>query len=292
MDWLSIILGIWDYSKECLTADFGISAILTTIGLAITAASAATSAGMAAKSAKDARRKEEKNRAEIEEEQRKHEAIFNRRYHQDMTERTEVQGMLRELREKQDAQRNQNEARGAVLGETKEQQIAQENGLNKSYADSIAQIASNSSMLKDGYLDAYDNSLSNYYNNVREHNTRLSEIEMNRSNQWAQAAENAVQAAAGSAQALAGMVDGGTKPAAKAPAVSPEAQAGSALTGVPNKVQAAGPTKIGSNGMQMNPDGSLTNPVLNPYDRMSQQMQQQYRIGKPNLPKWQSWQPR
>ena len=291
MDWLSIILSIFEQSQGCLTADFGISAILTTIGLAISAASAATSAGMAAKSAKDARRKEEKNRAEIEEEQRKHEAIFNRRYHQDMTERTEVQGMLRELRERQDAQRNQNEARGAVLGETKEQQIAEQDSMNKSFADSVAQIASDSSMLKDGYLDAYDNSLSNYYQNVRDHNTRMSEIEMNRSNQWATAASNAVEAAAGGAQALAGMVGGGP---AKAPAVpagpSPEAQAGSALTGVPNKIQMQNPTKIGNNGMQMNPDGSLSNPKLNSWDAMQQNMQKQYSIGQYTAPKWQSWQ--
>lgn len=291
MDWLGIIWGIFSHAQECLTADFGISAILTTIGLAISAASAATSAGMAAKSAKDARRKEEKNRAEIEEEQRKHEAIFNRRYHQDMTDRTEVQGMLRELREKQDAQRNQNEARDAVLGATKEQQIAEQDSLNKSFADSIAGIASNASVLKDGYLDQYDNNLSNYYQNVREHNTRLSEIEMNRSNQWAQAADNAVQAAAGSAQALAGMVGGGAPAKAPAAGPSPQAEAGAALTGVPNKIQTS-PTKIGNNGMQMNQDGTFSNPQLNPYDRMSQQMREQYRIGKPNLPKWQSWSPR
>lgn len=290
MDWLSIILSIFEQSQGCLTADFGISAILTTIGLAISAASAATSAGMAAKSAKDARRKEEKNRAEIEEEQRKHEAIFNRRYHQDMTERTEVQGMLRELRERQDAQRNQNEARGAVLGETKEQQIAEQDSLNKSFADSVAQIASDSSMLKDGYLDAYDNSLSNYYQNVRDHNTRMSEIEMNRSNQWATAASNAVEAAAGGAQALAGMVGGGPAKAPAAPAgPSQEAQAGSALTGVPNKIQMQNPTKIGNNGMQMNPDGTLSNPKLNSWDAMQQNMQKQYSIGQYTAPKWQSW---
>lgn len=220
MDWLSIILGVIEHSQDCLTADFGISAILTTIGLAISAATAATSAGMAAKSAKDARRKEEKNRAEIEEEKRKKEAIFNRRYHQDMTERTEVQGMLRELRERQDAQRNQNEARGAVLGTTQEQQIAKEEGLNKAYADSIAQIASNASMLKDGYLKDYENNLGKYYQSVRDHNSKMSAIEMNRSNQLATAASNAANAVAGGLTSLGGMIDGGPK---KTPAVKPDA---------------------------------------------------------------------
>ena len=220
MDWLSIILGVIEHSQDCLTADFGIGAILTTIGLAITAASAATSAGMAAKSANDARRKEEKNRAEIEEEKRKKDAIFNQRYHQDMTERTEVQGMLRELREQQDAQRSQNEARGAVLGETKEQEIAKEDNLNKAYSDSIAKITSNASMLKDGYLKDYENNLGKYYDSVRKHNTTMSQIEMNRSNQLSAAASNAASAVTGGLTGLGGMIDGGPQ---KAPAVKPDA---------------------------------------------------------------------
>lgn len=184
---------------------------------------------MAAASAKDARRKEEKNRAEIEEEQRRRENLFNLRYHQDMTDRTEVQGMLRELRERQDAQRSQDEARGAVMGDTKEQQIAQQNGRNKAQADSIAQIASNSSLLKDGYLDKYENSLSNYYQQRRNHNARMAEIEMNRSNQWATAAENGVKAMTGALGVVAGAADGGGGPA-KAPAAPMTVDDGSVTT--------------------------------------------------------------
>lgn len=176
---------------------------------------------MAAASAKQARRQEEKNRAEIEEEKRKRENLFNLRYHQDMTDRTEVQGMLRELREQQDAQRSQNEAKGAVMGDTKEQQIAQQQGLNKAYADSVAGIASNASALKDGYLNQYENSLANYYQQSRAHNSAMSQIEQNRSNQWAQAATNAAGAAASGAVALAGMAGGGP---AKAPAAQTSQQ--------------------------------------------------------------------
>lgn len=203
MDWLQLLFG----SGDCLMADFGLAA--TIISAVVAAATAATSAGMAAKSAKDARRKEEKNKAEIEEEKRRRENLFNLRYHQDMTDRTEVQGMLRELREQQDAQRSQNEARGAVMGDTKEQQLAEQQGLNKSMADSMAEMTRNASALKDGYLDNYENSLSDYYNKTREHNSRMSEIEMNRSNQWAQTATNAVNAMANSAVAAAGMADAG-----------------------------------------------------------------------------------
>lgn len=182
--------------------------VASIISAVIAAATAATSAGMAATQAKEARRKEEKNRSEIEEEKRRRENLFNLRYHQDMTDRTEVQGMLRELREQQDAQRSQNEAKGAVLGDTKEQQIAEQDSLNKAHADSIAKIASNASALKDGYLDNYENSLSNYYQSVREHNSRMAQIAKDGSNQWAQTATNAFGAAASAAGVAAGAASG------------------------------------------------------------------------------------
>lgn len=131
--------------------------------------------------------------------------------------------MLRELRERQDAQRSQNEAKAAVLGETKEQQLAEEQGLNKAYADSVAQIASNSSLLKDGYLDAYENNLSNYYNQRRAHNTAMAGIEQGASNQWAQVANNGVGLMATGAQTLAGAV-GGLKTKAPKAGVTPGEQ--------------------------------------------------------------------
>lgn len=233
---------------------------------------------MAAAEADKARKTEAKNKAEIEEEKRKKENLFNLRYHQDMTDHTEVQGMLRELREQQDAQRSANEARGAVLGETKEQQIAEENGMNKAFADSVANIASNASALKDGYLNDYENSLSKYYQDKREHNSRMSQIEMNGSNQWAQAANNAFGAAASAAGVAAGAAEG-----AKAPSKAPSANTPGST---PNKIQAAGPVKIGDNGMQLNPDGTITNPTLNPWDRIQQDFRSQYSISKPTTPNW------
>lgn len=193
---------------------------------------------MAAKSAKDARRQEEKNRAEIEEEKRRRENLFNLRYHQDMTDRTEVQGMLRQEREQMDAARSQNEAKGAVMGDTQEQQIAKQQGLNKAYADSVAGIASNASALKDGYLSEYENSLANYYQQSRAHNSAMSQIEQNRSAQMSQAASNAASAAASGAVAIAGMVDGGP---AKAPAVTQQQEIDTKLKGIGDTVKA---TKI------------------------------------------------
>lgn len=262
MNWLELLFGTG--CIDCLTADFGISAILATIGLAITAATAATSAGMAAVSAKDARRKEEKNRAEIEEAHRKRENLLNLRLHQDVTDRTEVQGMLREMREQQDAQRSQDEARGDVLGETSEVRTANAENRNKAMADSIAQIASNSSMLKDGVMDQYMQELGDYSKQKQEHNTTMAQIEMNRSNQWANAAGNAASAAAGSATALAGMLDGG---AAKAPAAK-----------VPDAAeQPAKAPQVGWDGKDA-------------WGRFQDEMTGKYHIGKPNEPTYMPWQ--
>ncbi|MBR1525075.1 MAG: hypothetical protein IJ640_00245 [Prevotella sp.] len=174
---------------------------------------------MAAKKAQDARRQEEKNKAEIEERKQKDEAIFNRQYYQDMTDRTEVRNMLRKLREQQTAQRNANEARAAVLGTTAEQQIAEQDSLNKGYADSIADIASNASMLKDGYLKDYQGNLHDYYDSRQKMNTRMSQIEQNSSNNWATAANNAFNAAMGAAGVAAGAAGVNGAPVAKNAAV-------------------------------------------------------------------------
>ena len=176
---------------------------------------------MAAKQANDARRTEEKNRAEVEKEQRRRENLFNRRYHQDMTDRTEVQGMLREMREQQDAQRGLDEARGAVLGETKEQQLAEQNSRNKAYAEGIAGITRNASTLKDSYLDRYENSLANYYQQRRDINTRQAQMQQAHSNQFATAASNAMNAATGLGMVAAGaMQNGGMQKAPAAPAAA------------------------------------------------------------------------
>lgn len=222
MDFVEIIrtaYGMLTGSGEVLVA-IGASAILGIISAAIAATTAAVEGGIAAKQAKDARRTEEKNRAEIEAEQRKRENLFNRRYHQDMTDRTEVQAMLREMREQQDAQRGQNEARGAVLGETKEQQLAEQNDLNKSFAEGMAGMTRNASGLKDGYLDQYENSLANYYQQRRDANTRLSQMQQQSSNMAATAASNAMNAAANMGVAAAGAIDnGGVKKAPEAPPV-------------------------------------------------------------------------
>lgn len=164
---------------------------------------------MAAKNAADARKTAMKNAAATEEQKRQDEAIFNRQYYQDMTERSEVKNMLRKLQEQQAEQRSANEARAAVLGTTEEQQIAQQDKLNKSYADSLAEMTRNASTLRDGYLQNYQNSLHNYYTQRMKNNSDLSNLQKDMSNQWGQAASNAFQAA-GSFAGIAAGAAGGT----------------------------------------------------------------------------------
>lgn len=150
---------------------------------------------MAAKNASDARKTAMKNSAAAEEQKRTDTALFNRQYYQDMSERSEVKNMLRKLREQQAEQRSANEARAAVLGTTEEQQIAQQDSLNKSYADSLAEMTRNASTLRDGYLTNYQNNLHDYYTQRMNNNNALSTMQKDMSNQWSQAASNAFQTA-------------------------------------------------------------------------------------------------
>ena len=211
-----------------------------------------TSAGMAAKNASDARKTAMKNSAAAEEQKRTDEALFNRQYYQDMTERSEVKNMLRKLQEQQAEQRSANEARGAVLGTTEEQQIAQQDSLNKSYANSLGEMTANASTLRDGYLRDYQNNLHNYYTQRRQDNTNLSNLQKDMSNQWGQAANNAFQAAG----SFAGIAAGATGEAvAKAPAKAPAMKTNTAPTG---EAVAKAPAKAGQ--YQAAAD-TITNPL-------------------------------
>lgn len=180
---------------------------------------------MAAKKAADARKAEMKNEIETQKEKNQEEAIFNRQYYQDMTERSEVQNMLRKLREQQTEQRHANEAKGTVLGETEEQKIAKQDSLNKSYADTIAEITSNASTLKDSYLKDYQNDLHTYYDKRREMNSAVAQMEKENSNQWGTTASNAFAAAAGAAGVAAGAASGSGGTDIKVPIETPPSTA-------------------------------------------------------------------
>jgi hypothetical protein len=80
---------------------------------------------------------------------------FNKMYYSDITNRTDVQNMLRLMNENQEKQAKRDEALSAVTGATTESQLASQDSRNKSYANALAEIASNASTLKDTYLQNY-----------------------------------------------------------------------------------------------------------------------------------------
>jgi hypothetical protein len=82
-------------------------------------------------------------------------SIFNKQYYQDITNRTEVQNMMRLMEENQEKQAKRDEALAAITGGTAESALAAQESRNKSYADTLADIASNASTLKDTYLQNY-----------------------------------------------------------------------------------------------------------------------------------------
>ena len=80
---------------------------------------------------------------------------FNKQYYSDITQRTDIQNMLRILQENQEKTAKRDEALAAITGATAESQLAAQESRNKSYADALAEIASNASTLKDTYLQNY-----------------------------------------------------------------------------------------------------------------------------------------
>lgn len=205
---------------------------------------------MAAAESKRARKKEEQSRTDLEEENRRKENLFNLRYHQDITERTDYLNAMRKLREDMDAQQSQNEAKGITMGDTKEQQVAEQDSLNKAYADSVANYASNASVLKDGVLEDYGNDISKYYDARRKLNSQMADIHQNTSNQWAQTATNAMATTAMAAGVAAGAADGMPK------------KSKVRVGGAQNVDLSPGSYDMGG-GVQVNPDGTITN-SLNP----------------------------
>lgn len=108
---------------------------------------------------------------------------FNRQYYSDITKRTDVQNMLRLLQENQQQQAKRDDAIAAVTGATPEAKLAAQDSRNKSYADALAEIASNASMLKDTYLQ-------NYMAQKMGMTNPEYGIRSNMSNQWGQAGTN------------------------------------------------------------------------------------------------------
>jgi hypothetical protein len=108
---------------------------------------------------------------------------FNKQYYSDITRRTDVQNMLRLMNENQEKQAKRDDAIAAVTGATPEAQLAAQDSRNKSYADALADIASNASQLKDTYLQQYQAQRLGLVNPQQS-------IYQNKANMWSQAGSN------------------------------------------------------------------------------------------------------
>ena len=84
-------------------------------------------------------------------------------FYQDPTKRTDVQNMLRILEANQKKADTRDAARSAVMGTTPEQKLASKEVNRRTYADALADIASNASQLRDQYLRDYQNRKDNNF---------------------------------------------------------------------------------------------------------------------------------
>jgi len=157
------------------------------LSLAMGIGSSIASSLSARNAAKEVRAKE----ALIGQQFAQNEALFNKQYYQDITKRTEIQNMLRILDENQKKADTREAARAAITGATPEQQLASKEVSRRTFADTVADIASNASQLRDQYLRDYQNQRNGYYAQRLGLQDQLAAIHTNTANQWATAATNA-----------------------------------------------------------------------------------------------------
>lgn len=127
----------------------------------------------------------------IEQQAAEDKAWFNRQYYQDITKRTDIQNMLRMLDENQRKADTRVQAQAAITGATPEQQLASREVNRKTFADSLADMASNASALRDQYLNNYHNQRARTWAQRLGMQDQLAGIYANTANQWATGASNA-----------------------------------------------------------------------------------------------------
>lgn len=119
------------------------------------------------------------------------EGIFNKNYYSDITRRSDIQNLLRLQDDKLRLADARATAQSAIMGATPEQQLAQHEANRRSYADAVADIASNASQLRDQYLRDFQGQRSRYYAQRLGMQDELSNISQNESNQWSTTGNNA-----------------------------------------------------------------------------------------------------
>lgn len=99
--------------------------------------------------------------------------------------------MLRILDQNQRKADTRAAAQAAITGATPEQQLAAQETNRRTYADAVAEIASNASQLRDQYLANYQNQRNSTHAQRLGMRDQLAAINTNQAAQWANAAGNA-----------------------------------------------------------------------------------------------------
>lgn len=165
----------------------------------------------ASKQAKESKKQLEESIAAAQKDYKQKNAFldntFNRQYYSDVTQRTDIQNMMRLLDENQGEQAKRDEAMAAVMGGSPQVMLASQESRNKSYADAMAEIASSASQLKDTYMQNYVNTKMGMVDPSVAGYQQMAELLMQQSAQSGQASNNMFTTAFN----LAGQVQGGGK---------------------------------------------------------------------------------
>lgn len=152
--------------------------------------------GSSIAAAVQARRAEQAQRRKegiIEQQNAEKNALLDKQYYQDITDRTEVKNMFRLLDENSRQAEKRTTAKSAIAGSTGELQLANKEVNRKTYADAVADMASNASTLRDNYLKDKINAKDDYFKQRLGIEDTISAIETNKSNQYGKAADNAFE---------------------------------------------------------------------------------------------------
>lgn len=148
--------------------------------------------------AKKSREELEKQYALIDQLNSKNESLFNKQYYSDVTKRTDMQNMFRLLQENQKQADERAAAQAAVMGTSPEQQLAAQEASRKSYADAMADLASNAAQLKDAYMNDYMGRYNNVFSQRMGLSDKIAGSWANQAAQESQASSNLFQGAANS----------------------------------------------------------------------------------------------
>ena len=190
-------------TSNVFMADFGASAIIAIIMAAAGIAASGAAAGKAAKAKNEQRKKQ----GIINEQDAYNESLLDKEYYQDWSKRTEIQNAMRQLEANQRQADARSTTKGAIMGATPEQQLAAQEINRSAYANSLAQIASNASMLRDQALRDKMGAKNRTYAQRLGMQDQLAAIDQNEANQWANAANTAFAGAGYMAANALGGID-------------------------------------------------------------------------------------